>query len=66
MSYQLDYILNAFVSKDQVKDLSRKMSLPVSGVKGDLIDTICHRGRSARNDKDKAAFKNLVRSALDS
>jgi hypothetical protein len=65
MAYDLEFLLNASLSREELKDLSRKLSLPVSDKKGDLVGAICLREKSAIGI-EKAAFYKLLITFLDS
>jgi hypothetical protein len=60
----LKSILTSFLSKEEVMDLSRKLSLPLSQRKTDLVEGVCHYGNSI-SGFEKVLFNNLVKRFLD-
>ena len=65
MNYDLEFVLNSFLSKEEVKDLSRKLSQTPSLDSGELVRAICLRGKTAIGI-EKTMFNNLLLSFLDS
>ncbi len=64
MAYDLKSILNTFLSKEEVMELCRKLSLPVSLRKGDLVESIILYGDST-DGIGRILFRNIVRSSLE-
>ena len=65
MNYDLEFVLNSFLSKEEVKDLSRKLSQTTSLDHGELVRAICLREKNAV-DIEKTMFNKLLLSFLDS
>jgi hypothetical protein len=65
MTYDLESILTSFLSEEELRDLSRKLSQPTSLNKVELVRAICLRERTAVGI-EKENFKILLLSFLDS
>jgi hypothetical protein len=65
MNYDLEFILNSFLSREEMKDLSRKLSQIPSLDNGELVRAICLREETAVGI-EKTMFNNLLLSFLDS
>ena len=65
MKYDLEFVLNSFLSKEEVKDLSLKLSQTTSLDNGELVRAICLREKTAVGI-EKTKFNNLLLSFLDS
>jgi hypothetical protein len=65
MTYELEYVLNSFLSDEEVNDLSRKLSQPPSLEKGELVRAICLREKSAVG-LEKEKFNRQLLGFLDS
>jgi hypothetical protein len=64
MAYGLKSILTAFLSKEEVMDLCRRLSLPLSQRKGDQVEAICRYGSSI-SGIEKVLFNDLVKHFID-
>ena len=65
MNYDLEFVLNSFLSKEEVKDLSLKLSRTLSLDSGELVRAICLQEKTAVGI-EKTMFDNLLLSFLDS
>ena len=65
MTYDLESFLTSFLSEEEVRDLSRKLSQTPSLDKVELVRAICLRERTAAGI-EKEKFKSLLMSFLDS
>jgi hypothetical protein len=64
VAHGLKSILTSFLSTEEVMDLCRRLSLPISQRKTDLVEGICHYGGSI-SGLQKVLFDNLVKRFLD-
>lgn len=61
----LSDFLNTLVSRDQMRHPSKRLSLPTSGNKGDLVRAICAHGRSMALAGGRTSFVRTVRDTLE-
>lgn len=61
----LSHILNGLVSRDQMRFISKRLSLPTSPTKGHQVNAICAYGRSMALAGERASFVRTIKTALE-
>jgi hypothetical protein len=64
VAHGLKSILTSFLSKEEVMELCRKLSLPLSQRKTDLVEGICQYGGSI-SGIERVLFSSVVKHFLD-